>query len=632
MPGFRWLHPAGIIITGGHPDLGDGGQVLGQRFDLPQHRGGIDDCLQRRVVALPDFQQIRHRRLIVLAGIGQQAVDPPGKVAGGHRLRAGGIHHPGERRAGGIFDALVVAGVNLDRLHQLDEGAQRGDVTVAGEAAQHHLEILAVGQAVLLQLETENFQPAVHILHILHPLRRPQPLGDRGGARPDARVDRLRRHQFPPTRRLAPQDRPLFLFAQRGIFRDGIVEIMKVGRLHQVDVIAVGEDAHVALLRRLHHRFLAPPGMDHRSFGKIGMEDLVPADHFFAVLSDNFQNALIEITLQRMIVRDVVLFHERLDILVGVPVLAVVLIAPDMQIFIREQPGHLGEELIEEIIDRVAGGIEYRVHDAPVALDGVRSRSAAQFRVTDQPAGGVGRHVELRHHPDAAVIRIGDDLADLFLGEVESVGAHFMQFRKGFRFDPEALVVHQVPVQHVQLHRRHAVEVAFEHLHWHEVAADVDQQSPPGKARGIDDLHRRKKISFFICLQQLQQGLQSPQRPDVVIRLQLNFFRGDGQAVGFIRAQLHHPGAAAVDHQVGKAALAGLGDVMLQEEQPGASGEPPQEAGGPAEHPLMGLALHRQGEFRIEAELAVAIFDLRRHRKQGRPGGRGFVFGSDFKV
>ena len=100
---------------------------------------------------------------------------------------------------------------------------------------------------------------------------------------------------------------------------------------------------------------------------------------------------------------------------------------------------------------------------------------------------------------------VGDEVANLVLRVKHPVGAHSREFGKDLALDAEALIVGQVPVQHVHLYRGHAVEVALEHVDWDEVAADVDERAAPREAWlvfdgdggrgefGGSDLHELKK-------------------------------------------------------------------------------------------------------------------------------------------
>src|SRR5262249_558068 len=88
-------------------------------------------------------------------------------------------------------------------------------------------------------------------------------------------------------------------------------------------------------------------------------------------------------------------------------------------------------------------------------------RSAGQIRICGEPAGGVARHVKLRHHADATVARVGDDVPDLLLRVVPPAGRHLLQFGKALAFYAKALIVRKMPVQNVELYGFHGVEIAF---------------------------------------------------------------------------------------------------------------------------------------------------------------------------
>ena len=94
---------------------------------------------------------------------------------------------------------------------------------------------------------------------------------------------------------------------------------------------------------------------------------------------------------------------------------------------------------------------------------------------------------------------------------IEPVGAFLLEQRKDLAFDAEALVFGEVPVEDVQLDRFHAVEVALDHSQRHEVAARVDHQAAPRKARLIVDGDRRRGESLRRDAHQLQKGLQPVQ-------------------------------------------------------------------------------------------------------------------------
>ena len=64
-----------------------------------------------------------------------------------------------------------------------------------------------------------------------------------------------------------------------------------------------------------------------------------------------------------------------------------------------------------------------------------------------------------------------------------------------------------MPVQDIHLHRSHSVEVTLEHFDGDEMAADVNQQATPGKARLVLDGDRRYRKTRGSRLDQLQECL-----------------------------------------------------------------------------------------------------------------------------
>jgi hypothetical protein len=61
----------------------------------------------------------------------------------------------------------------------------------------------------------------------------------------------------------------------------------------------------------------------------------------------------------------------------------------------------------------------------------------------------VAGDVEFWDHADAAVVRVGDQVADFILRVEHAVGAHAGELGKYFALDAESLVVGEVPVQDV---------------------------------------------------------------------------------------------------------------------------------------------------------------------------------------
>ena len=115
-----------------------------------------------------------------------------------------------------------------------------------------------------------------------------------------------------------------------------------------------------------------------------------------------------------------------------------------------------------------------------------------------QPARAVSRNIKLRHNANAAIASVSDDLSDLILRVIVAVRSKLMQLGKLLALDTKALILGEMPVKNIQLHRGHRVEIAFEHFHGLEVTSDVDQQAAPRKPRLIVDLNSPKKVPVAI--------------------------------------------------------------------------------------------------------------------------------------
>src|SRR6185503_17513362 len=75
-------------------------------------------------------------------------------------------------------------------------------------------------------------------------------------------------------------------------------------------------------------------------------------------------------------------------------------------------------------------------------------------------------------------------------------------------FDSETLILGEVPVEDVHLHRRERVKIAFQNFNRLEVTRDVDQQTAPRETWLVLDQHAGKEVTIPICAQELQQSLE----------------------------------------------------------------------------------------------------------------------------
>src|ERR1700745_2871641 len=117
--------------------------------------------------------------------------------------------------------------------------------------------------------------------------------------------------------------------------------------------------------------------------------------------------------------------------------------------------------------------------------------------------------VELCNNADAAIMRIRDEVTDLRLCIVVDFRSHARQFGKHLALDAKPLIVGKVPVQNVHLHRRHAIEIALEHIERNEMPTNIDQQATPGKTRLILDRDGGCGKSTRSDRHQLQKSLQA---------------------------------------------------------------------------------------------------------------------------
>lgn len=107
----------------------------------------------------------------------------------------------------------------------------------------------------------------------------------------------------------------------------------------------------------------------------------------------------------------------------GVVARRAVLIAAQVQHLVREEPRHLADPLVEEVVGLFARGIEVGLRVAQRVVAGGVSKSLGlgtqqhrPRRRSQRPRVAVSRHVELRHDTDTAMARVVDDALDLLLG------------------------------------------------------------------------------------------------------------------------------------------------------------------------------------------------------------------------
>ncbi len=153
-----------------------------------------------------------------------------------------------------------------------------------------------------------------------------------------------------------------------------------------------------------------------------------------------------------------------------------------MKELIGKEPGHLANECVQKLVGFLPGGIHGGIENAPLALDLIRSRPAGQFGIAHKPGGRVPRHIEFRNDANAALARIRDHAADFILGVVKPIRTHALQLGEFLALNPETLIFREMPVEYVQLHRRHAIQISLQDVERDKVAADINHQSTPGES------------------------------------------------------------------------------------------------------------------------------------------------------
>src|SRR5260370_7950664 len=101
------------------------------------------------------------------------------------------------------------------------------------------------------------------------------------------------------------------------------------------------------------------------------MQDIDPAHNDPAVPVDDLMQPLVEVRLQIMPILEMMLAFELTDLLVPRPLLAVHLIAADVEVLVGKQARHLPDEIIEEVIGVVARRFHRSImyaHPPPNAL------------------------------------------------------------------------------------------------------------------------------------------------------------------------------------------------------------------------------------------------------------------------
>jgi hypothetical protein len=168
-------------------------------------------------------------------------------------------------------------------------------------------------RANFFQIEARSVQPPVHVVDIGHVTLRPKSFRNRRTIGPHARIDILFRSQFGPHVHLAAKNMRRLSRIEIGPYRKRVRRVVFRGALHLVEVVRRGENAVEAQLRRSCKGFHTLPGLDNYILTKIGPQNFIPSHHPPSMLLQNLHQPVVEVGLQRIVVFQLVAFHERLD-------------------------------------------------------------------------------------------------------------------------------------------------------------------------------------------------------------------------------------------------------------------------------------------------------------------------------
>src|SRR5947208_4633177 len=223
-------------------------------------------------------------------------------------------------------------------------------------------------------------------------------------------------------------------------------------------------------------------------------------------------------------------------------------------------------------------------------------------------------HVKFRHHPDAAIARVRDQFLDLFLRVVVPAGAHLVQFWELLALNPESLVLAQVEVEDIHLHRFHTVKSTFYDVNRHPVTTRIEQEPAPRESRSVFDVDCRSGKSLRAWFDKLQNRLQSVNHAEGCWRRELGAGRGYLQFVRLVFSELLYSfaGALAVDRD---RCFVRLGAQIAQWNSCGAR-EMIDESLRCIANARIICAAHRDGESLLHDPLSRSCLDFRWHRHE----------------
>ena len=188
------------------------------------------------------------------------------------------------------------------------------------------------------------------------------------------------------------------------------------------------------------------------------------------LLCDDYLNALIEVSLQRVVVFYMVGLHPCLDALILVPVFSIYLVSTDVEVCIGEESRHFGEDRVQELVGCLLRGVEWGTIFVEVASDECdRASGGCQLRIGREPAHGVPWNIKLRNYADATFAGVEDEITHLSLRVEESSRSELSKLGASPTLHAKTLVIGEMKMEDVQLDGCHSIDVSFEDLNRHKV-------------------------------------------------------------------------------------------------------------------------------------------------------------------
>src|SRR5262249_17928812 len=133
---------------------------------------------------------------------------------------------------------ILTAMIDLHRLYNIHQRLQSRDVLSISQTSEHSAHSCLVCQAQLLELETDQIETPIHIVHIGYRARRPEAFRYSSQTRPNPRIDRLLAYIFSPHAGLAAKNVRSLIWSQGRVRSERINRIMLGGRQHMIEIVS----------------------------------------------------------------------------------------------------------------------------------------------------------------------------------------------------------------------------------------------------------------------------------------------------------------------------------------------------------------------------------------------------------